>query len=304
MSAAAAHPASALAGIALVVAAGACFATLDTLTKLVSATVPLLMALWFRYGLQAVVMTVVLVPQRGWALWHTRRPGLQVLRGLLLLGSSTMAFLSLKYLPVAEFTAIVSLAPLAITFWAAMVMREAVSPLRWLLVAAGFGGALMIIRPGHDQFSWAMLLPVAVLAINVAYQLLTSRMVRTEDPLTTHLYTGWVGALALSVAVPWAWQTIGPLQWLCLLVMGVAASSGHLMVILAYRRAPVTTLSPYLYAQIGFAVIGGWLAFAHTPDGWSLAGMSVIALCGALGAWLTVRENRSLRAALMQPLDS
>lgn len=303
MSVGAAPAASALAGIALVVAAGACFATLDTLTKLVSATVPLLMAIWFRYCFQAVAMTLVLVPQRGRKLWKTQRPGLQVLRGLLLLSSSVTAFLSLKYLPVAEFTAIVSLAPLALTLLAATVLRERVSLLRWLLVVAGFGGALLIIRPGHGQFGWAMLLPLAVLAINVCFQLLTSRMVRTEDPLTMHLYTGWVGTLLTSVAVPWVWQALSPAQWLCLAIMGMAATGGHLMFILAYRRAPVATLGPYLYAQIGFAVIGGWLAFAHTPDAWSLAGMCVIALCGALGAWLTVRESRSLRAALMQPVD-
>ncbi len=62
--------------------------------------------------------------------------------------------------------------------------------------------------------------------------------------------------------------------------------------ILAYQRAPASTLTPYLYAQIAFAMVGGWLVFSHMPDSWALFGMAMIAVCGAAGAWLTVRENR------------
>jgi len=64
------------------------------------------------------------------------------------------------------------------------------------------------------------------------------------------------------------------------------------MMILAYARAPASTLTPFLYAQIGFAMLGGWLAFSHVPDNWSQLGMAMIAICGATGAWLAVRENR------------
>ena len=303
MSALSLRPASALAGIALAVGAVACFATLDTTTKLTSmAGVPILMALWFRYCFQAVATSLMTLRQ-GRRVWHTRRPGLHLLRGLLLMGSSGTAFFSLKHLPVAEFTAIVSLTPLVITFLAAVVLRERVSVLRWLLVVGGFGGALAIIRPGAEQFSAAMLLPLLVLAINTAFQLLTSRMVKTEDPLTMHMYTGWVGTLLCALALPWAWQALAPGDWALLLLMGASATTGHLLLILAYGRAPVATLGPYLYAQIGFAVIGGWVAFAHTPDAWSLLGMGIIAACGAAGAWLTVRENRSIQAALLQPLE-
>ena len=76
------------------------------------------------------------------------------------------------------------------------------------------------------------------------------------------------------------------------LLMGVLASIGHFLLILAYGRAPAATLTPYMYTQIGFAVLGGWLVFDHLPDQWTFVGMGLVALCGALGAWLTVRENR------------
>lgn len=297
------NPASLMAGIALAVAAVACFATLDTTTKVATATIPLLLALWFRYCFQAVITTVVMLPRKGLKIWHTRRPGMQLLRGVLLLMSSCMAFVGLKHLPVAEFTAIVSLSPLVITFLAATVLRERVSLLRWLLVIGGLSGALIVIRPGHEQFSWFMLLPLVVLACNTCFQLLTSRMVQTEDPLTMHLYTGWVGTLISALALPWVWQELSLLQWTYLLVIGLAAATGHFLLILAYGKVSVATLSPYLYAQIGFAVIGGWIAFSHTPDRWSLLGMCVIAACGAAGAWLTLRENRALREALQHAVE-
>lgn len=283
-----------LAGIALAVGACACFSALDTTTKFTSAHVPLLMALWFRYAFQAVATTVVVVPQRGWSVLRTRHLPFQFLRGVLLLASSYIAFASLKYMPVGEFTAIVMMAPLAVTFMAATVLKEHVSPLRWTLVAGGFVGTLIIIRPGGEAFTWASLLPLCLVATNGMFQVLTSKMARTEDPVTMHLYTGWVGTLIASLALPFAWTQLAQWElWLALCFMGVMATVGHFMLILAYQRAPASTLTPYLYSQIAFAMLGGWLVFSHVPDGWSVLGMAMIAACGAAGAWLTVRERQA-----------
>jgi drug/metabolite transporter (DMT)-like permease len=82
--------------------------------------------------------------------------------------------------------------------------------------------------------------------------------------------------------------------------MGVLASIGHFLLILAYGRAPAATLTPYMYAQIAFGVVGGWVVFQHLPDQWTFVGMGLIALCGALGAWLTVHENRMA----IEPIES
>jgi drug/metabolite transporter (DMT)-like permease len=282
-----------LLGIGLVLCAAACFSALDTTTKRVGATVPLLMALWFRYAFQALATTAVVVPLRGLKVLRTRHLPFQVLRGLLLLTSSLLAFTSLRYMPVGEFTAIVMMAPLAVTLLAATVLKEHVTPVRWLLVAGGFAGTLVIMRPGGESFSWAMLLPLGLVASNAWFQVLTSRMARTEDPLTTHLYTGWVGTLLASIALPAVWTPLhDPWTWAGLCFMGAMGTVGHFLLILAYRNAPAATLTPYLYAQIGFSMIGGWLVFQHLPDGWSFAGMALIALCGAAGAWVTVREAR------------
>jgi drug/metabolite transporter (DMT)-like permease len=283
----------ALAGIALVVGACACFSALDTTTKYVSATVPLLMALWFRYAFQAIATTATVLPKRGLAVLRTMHPKFQVLRGILLLASSLFAFASLKYMPVGEFTAIVMIAPLAVTLLAATVLKEHVSPLRWVLVAGGFLGSVVIIRPGGEAFHWASLLPLGLVVTNAWFQVLTSQLARTEDPVTMHLWTGWVGTLVASFALPFVWTWIAnPWIWLLLCFMGIAATVGHFMLILAYQRAPAATLTPYLYSQIAFAMVAGLLVFSHVPDGWALAGMALIAICGAAGGWLTVRETR------------
>jgi drug/metabolite transporter (DMT)-like permease len=289
------HP---LAGIALVVAASACFSALDTTTKYVSASVPLLMALWFRYFFQAAATAAVVLPTRGMAVWRTHRLPYHLLRGVLLLLSSLLAFASLRYMPVGEFTAIVMITPLVITLLAATMLKERVSPLRWALVAGGFLGTLVIIRPGGQAFTWASLLPIALVASNAAFQVLTSRLARTEDPVTMHLYTGWTGTLIASIALPYAWTTLpDPWLWAGLCFMGLMGTVGHFFLILAYYRAPAATLTPYLYTQIAFAMLGGLIVFSHVPDGWSLAGIALIAFCGAAGAWLTVRERREPEAS-------
>ncbi len=291
----------ALAGIALAMAACACFATLDTTTKYVSATVPVLMALWFRYMFQAVATTVAVLPVRGLSILRTAHPRFQCLRGVLLLSSSLFAFFSLKFMPVGEFTAIVMVTPLVITLLAATQLKERVSPLRWVLVIGGFTGTMVIIRPGGEDFNWTLLLPLGLVTSNAWFQVLTSKLARTEDPMTMHFYTGWVGALLASLPLPFVWTQLDSWSlWALLCLMGTMGTVGHFLLILAYKKAPAATVTPYLYTQIGFAMVGGWIVFAHVPDGWSFLGIALIAVCGAAGAWLTVRESR----VQVEPVES
>ncbi len=281
-----------LAGIGLVILAVACFATLDTATKVSTATVPILMGLWFRYAFQAVATTAVLLPRYGIEVLRTAHPKFQLLRGALLLVSSTLAFLSLRSMPLAEFTSVVLIAPLVVTLLAAITLKEEVSPLRWVLVAGGFAGTLVILRPGGTVFSWVILLPLGLVVSNAWFQVLTSKLARTEKPLTMHFYTGWVGTVIATIPLPFVWVSLPSWHsWALLCLMGFMGTVGHFFLILAYQRAPASTLTPYLYAQIGFAMLAGWLVYSRLPDAVSLAGMALIAVCGAAGAWLTVRER-------------
>ena len=279
-----------LLGIAFIVAAVFCFAALDTATKVVSALAPAAMAMWVRCLMQTVLTFGVLLPSRGMGLLRTGRPGLQVLRGVLLLLCSLSAFFSLHFLPVGEFTAIVMITPLVITVMAALFLRESVSRLRWLCVVLGFAGCIVVIRPGSDMFHWAMLLPLLLVAANAGFQVLTSKLARTDDPGTMHFYTGLVGLLLATLALPFVWQALPVAVWGMLLLIGAFGTLGHFLLILAYARAPVAMLTPYLYLQIGFATVAGWLVFAHVPDRWALAGIMVVFGSGVFGTWLTARK--------------
>jgi len=283
----------------------ACFATLDTTTKYISASVPLFMALWFRYAFQAVATTALMLPTRGLSVLKTAHPKFQLLRGVLLISSSAMAFFSLRYMPVGEFTAIVMITPLVITLLASTSLGEKVSSLRWVLVSGGFVGVLVIVRPGNDAFNWAALLPLGLVISNSWYQVLTSKLARTEDPVTMHLYSGWIGTLLASLALPFVWTSLPSWSlWGWLVLMGSMASIGHYMLILAYQRTPAATLTPYLYSQIGFAMLGGWIAFGHVPDRMSMLGIGLIAVCGAAGAYLAMRESRAAAQVSVQPVEN
>mgnify|MGYP000143184764 CR=1 FL=1 len=149
-----------LQGIALLLLAVACFATLDSSVKYLSLGISVLMAIWFRYLFQALAMSAVVLPTRGWRSLQTVHPRLHLLRALLLLSTSLLGFFSVKYMPVGEFTAIIMLTPMVTTLLAATFLKEKVSALRWLLVAGGFCGALLVAQPGGASSGWTLLLPL------------------------------------------------------------------------------------------------------------------------------------------------
>ncbi len=277
-------------GIAVMLAALVCFSALDTTTKLAAALVPVVMAVWVRYLMQVTITGAVVLPRRGVALFATRRPGMHVARGALMLTTNAIAFLSLREMHVGEFTAIVMLTPLLLTIVAAWHLGEHVSWLRWGCVLGGFVGTIVVIRPDRAALQWALLLPLVLVVAGAAFQVLTSRLARTDDPATMHFYTGLVGLIVTSLWLPMVWRPLAGSSWMLLGLMGLFGTFGHFLLILAYSRAPVAVLTPYLYTQIAFGALGGWLVFAHVPDAWSLAGIGLIAACGVFGTWLTGKE--------------
>lgn len=294
-----------LAGIGLVLAMGACFATLDTSAKYLGQTLPLLVALTARYAIQAAIMG-------GWLGWRaasgggnlfvTRHPRFQLLRGALLLLTSALLFHGIQFMPVAEFTAIGMLTPVLVTLMAALFLHERVSARRALLVAGGFAGALIVVRPGSGLFGWVALWPLAMATLYAGFQLLTRRLSGHEHPLTTHFYTGLVGT-AIMAAVLFAspvdalaaLRDAPPRLWALLLLVGLAGTAGHLCLIVALGLAPLAVLMPFSYLQLGFAAFTGWVAFGHVPDGWAWVGMAVVAACGAAAVWLNLRESAAAR---------
>lgn len=285
-------------GIGLIVGTATFFATMDTIVKTVGAVLPVIVILWVRYAFQAATMAVWLALRRD-GVFRSGHALFQIVRGALLLATSALGWVGLQRLPVAEYTAIHMLAPVLVTLLAATVLHERVSPLRWTLVALGFAGGLVVVRPGSGLYGAAMLFPLAAAASYACFQALTSRLAALENPTTTHFYTGLVGTLILTPMVFAAGvdleavaQRIDARTGAFLLVIGLLGTTGHLMLIHALRFAPAATLMPFLYVQIGAAAACGWLAFGHVPDGWAFAGMGVIAVAGAVSAWLNLRGSR------------
>jgi drug/metabolite transporter (DMT)-like permease len=299
-----------LQGVALILLMGACFATLDTTAKFLAPTLGVLLVLWVRYCFQGLAMALWLGATwlaGGGNLFRSAHPRFQLLRGALLLLTSALLFYGIQFMPVAEYTAVGMLTPVLVTVLAALFLKEPVSRLRLLLICGGFGGALIVVRPGSGLFGWVALLPLAMALTYACYQLLTRRMSALEHPLTTHFYTGAVGALIASlllwlspVSAVSALAALDGRGWALVVLAGAMGTLGHLFLILAVARAPMALLMPFTYAQIGFASLTGWIAFGHVPDGWAFVGMAVVALCGAATVGLSFREasvaSRSLNA--------
>lgn len=283
-------------GILLIILAALSFATLDTATKHATQLVPVLMLLWFRYVFQAVVTFALRFPVQKTRLFATPNPRFQTLRGVLLLTTSACSFFGLQYLPVGEFTAMAMLSPMAATAMAAWALKNHVSPRRWVLMGLGLLGVLLVVRPGGQVFGWALLFPVVLVTAYAWFQVLTSRLSGDENPYTTHFYTGLVGAVIMTPIMLLSWDSAALLRyWYWFVLVGFLGTFGHLMLIRAFNRANAVVLTPYLYLQIAFATVLGWLVFRHVPDGLAWAGIAVIAASGVGNAVLTAREAAGLR---------
>ncbi|MDD2918444.1 DMT family transporter [Rhodoferax sp.] len=283
-------------GILLIILAALSFAMLDTATKHATQLVPVLMLLWFRYVFQAVVTFALRFPVQKTRLFATPNPRFQTLRGVLLLTTSACSFFGLQYLPVGEFTAMAMLSPMAATAMAAWALKNHVSPRRWVLMGLGLLGVLLVVRPGGQVFGWALLFPVVLVTAYAWFQVLTSRLSGDENPYTTHFYTGLVGAVIMTPIMLLSWDSAALLRyWYWFVLVGFLGTFGHLMLIRAFNRANAVVLTPYLYLQIAFATVLGWLVFRHVPDGLAWAGIAVIAASGVGNAALTAREAAGLR---------
>ena len=287
-----------LLGVTLIALAATCFATMDSSSRLLGRVMPVLMFFWARYAFQAAVMAAWLAWRGGRAAFATAHPRFQAIRGGLLAATSAMSFYGVQHMPVPEFTAINMLTPLLVIVLAGWWLHEKVSPLRWALVAGGFAGALIVIRPGSGVFGWAVLFPLAGALTYASFQVLTRRLSGSEIPYATHFYTGLTGTLILTpfllaspIPVMATLQAAPAWQLALMLTIGALGTVGHLLLILALGMAPTATLMPFVYLQIAVATALGWLLFRQVPDGWAFVGMGVIAACGAAGAWLNVRAT-------------
>jgi drug/metabolite transporter (DMT)-like permease len=284
-----------LLGIALILLSGACFALLDTVAKHVLATVPVLMALAMRYVLQAIFSSTLLMAAKQHAPLRTNRLGLQLLRSVLLLGSSGAALFSLKHMPLAEFTAIIMLTPLMVSVIAVVVMKEKLDGAGWLLLALSFAGTLLIVRPGGAASGWGAVFALICVSQGVVYMLLSGVLGRSDNPTSTHLITMWSAAALLALTLPWSWSPIEhSATWAGLAFMGLMGALGHWSLAHAFRHAPASTLAPFNYANLLWATLLGWSVFGQLPDAIASTGMTLIAACGLINMRRQMRRGRPI----------
>jgi drug/metabolite transporter (DMT)-like permease len=271
----------ALRGPLLVVAAVGIFAIMDTIAKYLARSYPVSGVVWARYAANLAVLLVFFAARGDLKRLRTSRPGLQIMRGLLLAGASLLYFTSLTVLPLAEAAAIGFVMPLFLAMLAVPMLGERMDGARLAAVMVGLAGALVIVRPGAAVFTPYALLPVGMALCNALYQILTRKVAGVEHPLTSLVWGAIVGTVLLALTLPFAWvMPTNPWHWALLATIGVLASVGHFTLIRAYDYASATGLAPFFYTQLVWVMLLGWLVFGDFPDGWSLLGMGIIVASG------------------------
>lgn len=272
-------------GIALICLAVLLFSSHDTLSKYLSGFYPIVMVVWARYVVHTLLMLVIFIPQSGIAVIRTKRPGLQLARALCLIGTSLFFTTGLRYIPLAEATAVNFLAPLLVTALSVPLLKEHVSRSQWAAVLTGFIGVMIVVRPGGSLFTPAILLPLASALCFGFYQLLTRKLSGIDSPTTSNFLTGIFNSLIMTALVPFFWSTPTLAHGLLMLGLGTCGMLGHLLLTQAFRHAPPALLAPFSYGQVLFAGMFGYLIFDHTPDIYGVVGISVICLSGLAVAW-------------------
>ena len=291
-----------LRGMLMVMSAVAIFSVTDVLSKYLTRNYPVAQVVWARYAFHLLLAVVVLGPRCGLALVRTARPRAQILRGLTLTLASILFISALKYLPLAESTAIAFIAPLLVTLMSVLFLKEKVELARWVAVCCGFVGVLFIIRPGGNVFSWAVLLPLGNAIAFAAYQILTRRLAGLESPYVSFFYSGLIGTLILSATLPYSWvMPQSAFDAAAFIVLGMLAGIGHLILIKAYDHAPASRLAPFGYSQLIWVMVIGYVAFGDFPDHWSLVGIVILVASGIYTAthqriadWLQRAEQTNL----------
>jgi drug/metabolite transporter (DMT)-like permease len=287
-----------LAAVLLITGAVGCFAILDGVIKTLAVKHPVPLLVWARWGFQVLAMLIWLAPTMGAGMVRTRQLPMQLVRGVLLLGSSLCFMTALKYLPLADATALNYMTPTIVILLAVVILRERMTRARIGFVLAGLTGMLMIVQPGAEMMKGAAIFALGSAVCYSFYQI-TTRMLAGDDPRVTLFYPALISTLLMTLVWPWfgsrielSWQDIALLA-----LIGVLGTIGHFLFILAFQRAPASALTPFTYLQLVFATLIGWLVYNTFPDALTLAGMALIAGSGLLLTW------HERRRALLAPAE-
>lgn len=279
-----------LIGIALMCGAVACFACLDAMAKYLGGHMQPLQVVGMRFISAFFLALLFSNPFTRPGLFRATRPKLQIVRGLLMLATTIFNFLAFRYLQLDEALSILFSTPFLVAIMAGPILSEWVGWRRWVAIAVGFFGVLVVIRPGLGGIQWAALLSVASAIFYAGYAIATRMVMRHDNSETTLFYANLVGVVVMLPVLPFVWSAPpNGLDLVLLLGVGAFGSFGHYLLILAHHRAPASVLSPFMYTQLLWATTFGYLVFDNVPHRFTLIGAAIVV---ASGLYLLYREHK------------
>lgn len=269
------------------------FSGTNVVAKLLIAHYPVMQVVWARYFFQFLLLSIFLGPRLR-RVMVTSKLKVQLVRSLLLLGTSVLFFFGLEQVALADISAIMFVAPILVTALSMPFLGEHVGLRRWAGIFIGFLGALIIIRPGSGMMQNAALFPLGAACLYALYQITTRFIGHADNALTTLLYTASSGTVITSALVSFFWDMPDATGWAMMVALGVTSNLGHFAMIKAYQAAPAATVAPFSYANLLWATMFGYIVFSDLPDLWTVSGAIVIA---SSGLYIFHRENRAGRSA-------
>jgi drug/metabolite transporter (DMT)-like permease len=266
-----------LVGIALIAGAFFLFSLLDTSAKWLNHVIPTMETVWCRYVFSVVFVLLVINPKTKPGVLTTKKPALQSVRSLLLLASTLFNFIAVNYLQLSQTIAIAFATPLLVALLSGPLLGERIRRDRLIAIVVGFLGVLVVARPGFGGIHPAALLSVCGVICYAMYAIMTRHLAAHDSTETTLVYSGLSGAILLTPALPWFWQNPPDgLTAITMVALGAYAAVGHFALIKAHRYAPAYILSPFIYTQLVWMVLLGYLIFGDIPDQFTLLGGFIV----------------------------
>ncbi|MEJ8572868.1 DMT family transporter [Microbaculum marinum] len=277
-------------GILLMILAGFCFSALDTCAKLLVLEFSALQVVFVRYLGHFAFNLVSVGPNNLPKLWRSKRPVLLVVRGFLLLISTMCNFLALRYLALSETVSILFASPFLVAILAGPMLGEWIGPRRWIAVLVGFVGVIVVTQPGTAGFQWAVLLSVSATIAYAFYAIVTRTLAASDSNSVQQFYASLIPMIAFLPIMPFVWVWPQDLTAVALMVgTGLFGYFGHGFLISAHRYAPAPILSPFVYVQIIWMTVFGFLVFNDVPTTANIVGAGIVV---ASGLYLLLRERR------------
>ena len=280
-------------GALLTMLAMLCFAGMDAISKWLVADYSVAQMMWIRYILLCLFAWFVVRRQGLRATFRTTRPVLQIVRSLIAVVEGAMFVLAFRYLPLADTHAVAATSPLIVIALGVLFLGERAGLARWLAVAAGFVGVLLIVRPGFRSLEWPLLLPLVGAIMWAGYQILTRLASLSDSPGTSLLWSAVIALIATSFVGPVYWQWPSTLAWTLMIVISLMGAIAHYALIKALDYAEAGAVQPFAYTLLVWVTILGFVLFGDVPDVWTILGAAIVVLSG-LYTW---HHDRRVSAA-------